>query len=141
MWPELVVEQAAAALMDEAAAAWRYFPPWAEVRRFTVRPLLTPDNYHRHVLALVRRAREELLIHEPDVRAPKAGEKPLRALVDAVIARQRARVQVKIIFRTVLPAQTRFEFGAAQGLWAEFATSRWQVTVTPRASWWIGGGC
>ena len=39
---------------EAAAATWHYFPPYDAVRRFTVQPLLTPDNYHQHVLALVR---------------------------------------------------------------------------------------
>jgi phosphatidylserine/phosphatidylglycerophosphate/cardiolipin synthase-like enzyme len=108
-WPELLVAQQAVATGADAAAAWRDFPPYDAVRRFTVRPLLTPDNHHRHVLALVRGAREELLIQNQTFAAPKAGEDALRALVEAVIARQRAGVRVRIIFRTLLPAQTRHE--------------------------------
>ena len=55
-WPELLVAEQAVAAGADAAPTWRYFPPYDAVRRFTVRPLLTPDNYHQHVLALVRGA-------------------------------------------------------------------------------------
>ncbi len=105
-WPELLVAEEAVAA-GPRGAGWRYFPPLAETRRFTVRPLLTPDNYHDHVLRLVRGAREELLIQNQTFRAPRPGEEALRALLDALVARQRAEVRVRIIFRTILPAQTR----------------------------------
>ena len=128
-WPELLVaEQAAAAGVKEAAAAtWRYFPPYDAVRRFTVQPLLTPDNYHQHVLALVRGAREELLIQNQTFKAPTAEEAALRALVDAVIARQRAGVRVRIIFRTLLPAQTRRELERLKDYGLDLADVRVQV--------------
>ena len=106
--PDLLVAEALLAA-GAAVTTRRYFSPWDETRRFTVRPLLTPDNYHPYVLDLVRSAREELLIQNQTFAAPKAGEAALRALVDAVIARQRAGVRVRIIFRTVLPAQTRLD--------------------------------
>ncbi len=128
-WPELLMaEQAAAAGVKEAAAAtWRYFPPYDAVRRFTVQPLLTPDNYHQHVLALVRGAREELLIQNQTFKAPTAEEAALRALVDAVIARQRAGVRVRIIFRTLLPAQTRRELERLKDYGLDLADVRVQV--------------
>ena len=128
-WPELLVaEPAAAAGVEEAAApTWRYFPPYDEVRRFTVQPLLTPDNYHRHVLALVRGAHEELLIQNQTFRAPAVGEAALQALVDAVIARQRAGVRVRIIFRTLLPAQTRLELERLKDYGLDLADVKVQV--------------
>ena len=52
---------------------WRYFPPYDAVRRFTVRPLLTPDNYHQHVLALVRGAARGVADPEPDVQGADGG--------------------------------------------------------------------
>lgn len=89
------------------ATTWRYFPPLDETRRFTVRPLLTPDNYHRYVLQMVRGAREELLIQNQTFNAPQPADGPLRELLDAVIARQRAGVRVRIIFRLLLPSRAR----------------------------------
>ena len=126
-WPELLVAEQADATGVDAAATWRYFPPYDEVRRFTVRPLLTPDNYHRHVLDLVRGAREELLIQNQTFAAPKAGEDALRALVEAVIARQRAGVRVRIIFRTLLPAQTRLELERLKDYGLDLADVKVQV--------------
>ncbi len=105
-WPELLVAEAAVTALPHGAG-WHYFPPLDEVRRFTVRPLLTPDNYHQHVLKLVRGAREELLIQNQTFKAPADQEEALRALIDAVVDRQRAGVRLRIIFRSVWPAQTR----------------------------------
>ncbi len=127
-WPELLVaEEAVTARLDETAATWRYFPPYDAVRRFTVRPLLTPDNYHPYVLDLVRGAREELLIQNQTFAAPKAGEAALQALIDAVIARQRAGVQVRIIFRTLLPAQTRLALERLKDYGLDMADVKVQV--------------
>ena len=126
-WPELLVAEQTVATSLDAAATWRYFPPYDVLRRVTVRPLLTPDNYHRHVLALVRGAREELLIQNQTFKAPKAGEDALRALVDAVIARQRVGVRVKIIFRTLLPAQTRLELEQLKDYGLDLADVKVQV--------------
>ena len=106
--PDLLVAEALLARdAAEETTMWRYFPPLDETRRFTVQPLLTPDNYHRHVLELVRSAREELLIQNQTFNAPKEDNQALRRLVDAVIARQRAGVRVRIIFRLLLPAVAR----------------------------------
>ena len=103
----LVAEALLAREAAEGASMWRYFPPLDETRRFTVRPLLTPDNYHRYVLQLVRSAREELLIQNQTFNAPREGDEALRRLVDAVIAKQRAGVRVRIIFRLLLPTVAR----------------------------------
>jgi hypothetical protein len=104
--PDLLLAEELLAPAAEAPQ-WRYFPPVDETRRFTVRPLLTPDNYHEHVLRLVRSAREELLIQNQTFNAPREDHAALRQLVDAVIARQRAGVRVRIIFRVLLPSVAR----------------------------------
>ena len=72
-----------------------------------MRPLLTPDNYFPYVLELVESAHDELLIQNQTFNAPKDNHDALRALIDAVIAKQRAGVKVRIIFRLVLPSVAR----------------------------------
>ena len=83
----------------EAARPFKYFPPFNEKRDFTVTPLLTPDNYHDLTLRLVKGAKRELLIQNQTFNAPEEWQDELKELVDAVIARQRAGVDVRIIFR------------------------------------------
>jgi phosphatidylserine/phosphatidylglycerophosphate/cardiolipin synthase-like enzyme len=48
------------------------------MRIFSVQPLLTPDNYHEHVLDLIESAQEELLIQNQTFKAPKPGHDKLR---------------------------------------------------------------
>ena len=92
---------------EEAAAAFKYFPPFDETRNFTVTPLLTPDNYHAEVLDLVNSATTELLIQNQSFNAPKPNHAQLKELLDAVLAKQRAGVDVKIIFRVLFAPDAR----------------------------------
>ncbi len=92
---------------SERAAAIEYFQPFDQTRTFTVTPLLTPDNYHEHVLALVTGASEELLIQNQTFNAPKDGHEKLRQLIDAVLDRHRSGVQVRVIFRLLDTAKAR----------------------------------
>lgn len=91
----------------EAAAAFKYFAPFDDTRNFTVTPLLTPDNYHAEVLALVNSATTELLIQNQSFNAPKPSHAQLKELLDAVLAKQRAGVDVKIIFRVLFAPDAR----------------------------------
>jgi V8-like Glu-specific endopeptidase len=91
----------------EAAAAFKYFQPFDENRAFTVTPLLTPDNYHEKVLELVNSATSELLIQNQSFNAPKPSHTKLKELLDAVLAKRRAGVDVRIIFRVLFPADAR----------------------------------
>jgi hypothetical protein len=106
--PDLVVPEvfmAPSAL--EAVAAFKYFQPFDENRAFTVTPLLTPDNYHREVIKLVNSATRELWIQNQSFNAPKATHTQLKELLDAVLAKQRAGVDVRIVFRVLFPANAR----------------------------------
>jgi V8-like Glu-specific endopeptidase len=91
----------------ERARPFSYFKPLDETRRFTVQPLLTPDNYHEHVLRLVKSADEELLIQNQTFNAPGENQEKLRELVDAVLAKQQAGVKVRIIFRVLFASKAR----------------------------------
>jgi V8-like Glu-specific endopeptidase len=92
---------------EEAAKPFEYFGPFEDRRDFTVQPLLTPDNFHKAVLALIESADEELLIQNQTFNTPADGEDALKELVDAVLAKQRAGVKVQIIFRVLYPPDAR----------------------------------
>jgi V8-like Glu-specific endopeptidase len=92
---------------EETAKPFQYFAPFDKRRRFTVRPLLTPDNFRQHVLALIKSAQTELLIQNQTFNNPADGQDALAELVDAALARQRAGVDVRIIFRLFMPADAR----------------------------------
>ena len=91
----------------EATATFKYFEPFDENRAFTVTPLLTPDNYHAKVLDLINSATTQLLIQNQTFNAPKAGQTQLKELLDAVLAKQRAGVEVRIIFRLFVASDAR----------------------------------
>jgi hypothetical protein len=93
---------------EEAVPAGKptYFPPLRVAgRRVQVRPLLTPDNYQEHVLALIETAERRLLFQNQSLSllAPRGGEdrndERFAALVDALLAKQQAGVDVRIILR------------------------------------------
>jgi V8-like Glu-specific endopeptidase len=92
---------------EEAAAPFKYFEPFDKKRRFTVKPLLTPDNFHQEVLKLINGAEEKLLIQNQTFNAPADGQNALKELVDAVLTKQRAGVDVRIIFRLFFPSDAR----------------------------------
>jgi V8-like Glu-specific endopeptidase len=83
----------------ERTTAFSYFKPFDEKRVFSVRPLLTPDNYHEHVLALIKGAQEELLIQNQTFNDPKPDQDKLRELIEAVLAKQRAGLKLRVIMR------------------------------------------
>jgi hypothetical protein len=61
--PDLLIPEAFfISSATERSATFQYFKPFDEMRIFSVQPLLTPDNYHEHVLDLIESAQEELLI-------------------------------------------------------------------------------
>jgi V8-like Glu-specific endopeptidase len=98
----------------ERAAPFKYFEPLSETRVFEVQPLLTPDNYHEHVLELINDANEEVLIHNQTFNAPKPNHTKLQELLSAVLAKQRAGVDVKIVFRIFMKADARRNLEALQ---------------------------
>ncbi len=98
----------------ERAKDFAYFAPFADTRDFDVQPLLTPDNYHEHMLALINSAQEELLIQNQTFNAPKPNHVKLRELLDAILAKQKAGVNVRIIFRIIMKADARKNLEALQ---------------------------
>lgn len=100
--------------VDHEEAASQPFCPFDKTREFTVRPLLSPDNYHEHVLRLIKSAKKELLIQNQTFNAPKDSHAKLQEIMDAVIARQQAGVEVKIIFRVLFASNARENLEALQ---------------------------
>jgi hypothetical protein len=83
-----------------------YFAPKRISRKVQVRPLLTPDNYQEHVLALIGTAERRLLFQNQslnllgvDRHGRDMNDERFTALVDALLGRQRAGVDVRIIIR------------------------------------------
>jgi V8-like Glu-specific endopeptidase len=93
--------------LEERTTAFKYFQPFDENRVFSVRPLLTPDNYQQHVLALVKSAQKELLIQNQTFNAPKDGHDQLKELIDAVLMQQQKGVKIQIIFRILDAGKVR----------------------------------
>jgi hypothetical protein len=106
MPPELVLPREAE--LRAPAKAVKIFP----AKKFTlkkadkvkVQPVLTPDNYGEHVLKLISSARKTLYFQNQYIKIPKTfpdgGGKPaLKELVDALLDRMTAGVDVRIILR------------------------------------------
>ena len=100
----------------ERAREFRYFEPFDQQRHFKVLPLLTPDNFHTEVLGLVNAAQDQLLIQNQTFNAPKDGQELMGELVQAVLAKQRAGLDVRIIFRVLRAADARANLEALQEL-------------------------
>jgi hypothetical protein len=78
-----------------------YFKPLELNRKVRVRPLLTPDNYQEHVLALIQTAKKRLLFQNQSLSllAPGKNDARFEELVDALLQKQEAGVDVRIIIR------------------------------------------
>ncbi|MEO8575773.1 MAG: phospholipase D-like domain-containing protein, partial [Gemmatimonadales bacterium] len=109
----------------EAAKKFEYFAPFDESRKFTVTPLLTPDNYHEKILNLIEGAQTELLIQNQTFKAPGDTHVKLKALVDAVMDRIDAGVDVRVIFRVLMPKDARDNLTALKDY--GFPTSRIKI--------------
>ena len=83
-----------------------YSPPLKLNRKVRFQPLLTPDNYQEHVLALIETAERRLLFQNqslsvlgPDKNGEDKNDERFAALVDALLAKQKDGVDVRIIIR------------------------------------------
>jgi phosphatidylserine/phosphatidylglycerophosphate/cardiolipin synthase-like enzyme len=109
----------------EAAQPFEYFEPFDKTRRFTVTPLLTPDNFHERILELVRGAKRELLIQNQTFNAPGENHEKLKELIDAVKERIDAGVDVRVIFRLLIQKDARTNLSALKAY--GFPTDRIKV--------------
>ncbi|MBL0744770.1 phospholipase D-like domain-containing protein [Chryseolinea lacunae] len=92
---------------EASTVPYQAFKPFEEDRPFKVTPLLTPDNFYDEVIKLVKSAKHELLIQNQTFNAPKDGQDKLKGLIQAVLDKQKAGVNVKIIFRVVIASVAR----------------------------------
>jgi phosphatidylserine/phosphatidylglycerophosphate/cardiolipin synthase-like enzyme len=85
---------------EEAAVAYIPFEPLVKEGEFTVTPLLTPDNYLAATVDLIKSAENLLYIQNQTFNAPGENDEALHQIIDAVLERQDAGVEVKVIFRS-----------------------------------------
>jgi V8-like Glu-specific endopeptidase len=113
--PDLLVpEEAFLPTALEKTTPFKYFEPLVETRIFDVQPLLTPDNYFDHALKLVESAQDELIVQNQTFNAPKPNHAKLRELLGAVLDRQKAGVDVRIVFRIISKPDARKNLEALQ---------------------------
>src|SRR5438876_10231477 len=125
--PDLLIpEEAFAVTAAEKAAKFQYFEPLDEERVFDVQPLLTPDNFLDFVLPMVNSAKEELYIQNQTFNAPGDNQNKLKELLSAVLAKQKAGVKVRIIFRILNQADARANLEGLQDFGFDMADVRVQ---------------
>lgn len=101
--PNIELESA----FEASEKVYESFEPFVKDRKFTVTPLLTPDNFFDEMLKLVKTAQKELLIQNQTFNAPYEGHEKLAELIDTVLEKQKMGVKVYIIFRTIISSNTR----------------------------------
>lgn len=98
--PELYYASSAPALAAEALGAVEYFPPFDEKRKFTVQPILTPDNYLDVLMQAVSGVEDSLLVQNQSLSTPPQNADPrYRALWSTILAKQKRGFDVRLIFR------------------------------------------
>ena len=92
-----------------------YVEPKDIDRAVKVRPLLTPDNYQDEVLALIESAEEQILFQNQsfsllyDRNGNDTNDERFAALADALLEKQQAGLDVRIIIRGDFNPQTSIE--------------------------------
>jgi hypothetical protein len=101
--PDLIVPEDYFLEAPRLVKEYQAFPPKVITQRLTVQPVLTPDNYPDVVLRFIKSATESVLfinqsfdIKESEDEIPEH----YRALLDALLDRQRNISDVRIIFRS-----------------------------------------
>jgi V8-like Glu-specific endopeptidase len=125
--PDLLLpEEAFEATEAQKQKPIQYFEPFVAEREFDVQPLLTPDNFLDHAIELVNSAEHELCIQNQTFNAPTDKQKDLDRLISAVLAKQKAGVKTRIIFRILKPADARKNLEALQDYGFDMADVRVQ---------------
>jgi PLD-like domain len=98
---------------DEAAVAPKYFEPkkfeFSAERPLKLQPLLSPDNYAEHALALIKSARRTLYVQNQYIKIAKANAKGFTDILDALKAAIDDEVDVRIIVRDLPDTRTQLE--------------------------------
>jgi hypothetical protein len=79
----------------------KLFPPLELDEEIDVQVALTPDNYSDVALALIKSANEKVFFENQSFKILKDNDDKFQALLDALLAKQRAGVDVRIIFRDI----------------------------------------
>ena len=91
-------QEVPAAVLATARLPRELFPPITIAGRIRIQPLLTPDNYQPHVLALIGSAREKFYMQTQYIHpSGRAGDELHDGLIAAVSERVRAGVDVRLI--------------------------------------------
>ena len=100
--PELAREAAAQAVAAAAKPKPQFFEPLILTnQRIRVQPLLTPDNYAKHVLRLIQSAEKTLYMQTQYIHADEHSPARFMELVKAVQDRISHGVDVRIILRDI----------------------------------------
>lgn len=83
----------------ELEAPVRYQRPLTVDRRVRLKPLLSPDNYAEEVLELLELARERIYFQNQSLSILAENDPKYEALLTALKEKQRAGVEVRILFR------------------------------------------
>ncbi len=97
-------------IADETRTVARFFSPLEIERELDIQPLLTPDNYSEHVLALIESAKERIYFQNQSLNPLATNDPGFERLLNALKEKQDEGLDVKIIFRD--PS----EFGGADNL-------------------------
>ena len=84
--PEVTIE----AIPALAAALPRVHPPLRLHNKYTIQPLLTPDNYLEHLTALVKEAKVSLRIQNQYIKLPARGGQDFIDFLALLLAKSRA---------------------------------------------------
>jgi hypothetical protein len=117
--PELWVRAAVEPVAVERLGQVEYFGPFDRTRRFTVRPMLTPDNYLDVVVPALKSARQSILLQNQTLDVPAANADPrFREFWDTVRRKQEQGLDVRLIFRIheQNPAAAREDMDALKDL-------------------------
>ena len=115
MLPELWYLPSPQLRAEEALGTVSFHAAFDERREFTVRPVLTPDNYLDVVVPAVKTAQQSLLIENQTMAVPKpANDERFKDFWNTVLAKQKAGLDVRLIFRIQdrNPAQARVDYEA-----------------------------
>jgi hypothetical protein len=83
----------------EAVQKPRYFPPLTGEREIDVQPVLTPDNYIDVVLPFIQSAKTRIFFQNQSFNTKTVGDR-YRRLLDALLDKQKAGLDVRVIFRS-----------------------------------------
>lgn len=102
--PDLFVPEAKLEEPAEFAAPMQLFPPLRLARRVRVQPLLTPDNYVEHTLALIRSAKSSVWYQNQYIsfRGPGEDFNEFQLLVQALKSKIDEGLDVRLIFRDLM---------------------------------------